>query len=164
MTPSPYAGMHRIGSGYEPSAPVFATFASDVPTELPVSSFLPTPAPASQIRLLTTPPRGGMIYQAYQAHSDLLWPLRTVAKTALPALHRSRDVPGEDMALRKLAAACEVFVLAALTHERPPFRISTVTVGEREVKVREEKAFGTPFGTLLHFRKEIPDPGPRVLI
>jgi len=105
-----------------------------------------------------------MIYQAYQAHSDLLWPLRTIAKTALPALHRARDVPGEDMALRKLAAACEVFVLAALTHERPPFRISTVTVGEREVKVREEKAFSTPFGTLLHFRKEMPDPGPRVLI
>ena len=62
-----------------------------------------------------------MIYQAYQAHSDLLWPLRTVAKTALPALHRARDVPGEDMALRKLAAACEIFVLATLTHKRPPF-------------------------------------------
>src|SRR6266478_1959348 len=148
MTPSLFAGTHRNGSGSEPSAPVFATFASDVPAALPVSRFLPTPAPASQIRLLTTPPQGGMIYQAYQAHSDLLWPLRTVAKTALPALHRARDVPGEDMALRKLAAACEVFVLAALTHERPTFRISTVTVGEGQVEVDEEEAFGTPFGTL----------------
>jgi poly(3-hydroxybutyrate) depolymerase len=106
-----------------------------------------------------------MIYQAYQAHSDLLWPLRTVAKNALPALHRARNVPGEDMALRKLAAACEVFVLATLTHQRPPFRIDTVTVGERTLAVREEQAFSTPFGTLVHFRKETTeDPGPRVLI
>lgn len=105
-----------------------------------------------------------MIYQAYQAHSDVLWPLRTVAKNALPALHRVRDVPGEDMALRKLAAACEVFVLAALTHERPPFCIDAVTVGTRQIDVHEEVAVATPFGTLVHFRKDMPDPGPRVLI
>src|SRR6202171_438815 len=164
MTPSLYAGMHRIGSGSEAPVPVFATFASDVPAALPVSRFLPTPAPASQIRLLMTPPQGGMIYQAYQAHSDLLWPLRTLAKNALPALHGARAVPGEDMALRKLAAACEVFVLATLTHERPPFGIDAVTAGGRQVEVHEEEAFSTPFGTLLHFRKAMPDPGPRVLI
>ncbi len=105
-----------------------------------------------------------MIYQTYQAHSDLMWPLRTVAKNSLPALKRARDVPGEGMALRKLAAACEVFVLAALTHERPPFRIDSVTVGEREVPIVEERTLVTPFGTLLHFAKQVPDPGPRVLI
>jgi len=105
-----------------------------------------------------------MIYQAYQAHSDLLWPLRTVARNALPALQRARDVPGEDMALRKLAAACEVLVLATLTHTRPPFRLDTIAVGEREILVREEVAASTPFATLVHFRKDVPDPGPRVLI
>ena len=105
-----------------------------------------------------------MIYQAYQAHSDWLWPSRTFAKSALPALQRVRNVPGEDMALRKLAAACEVFVLTTLTHERPPFGIEAVTVGQRRVEVREENAYATSFGTLLHFRKEIRDPGPRVLI
>ena len=68
------------------------------------------------------------------------------------------------MALRKLAAACEVFLLAALTHVRPPFRLDTVTVGEREVVVREEVVASTPFATLLHFRKDMPDPGPPVLI
>jgi polyhydroxyalkanoate depolymerase len=105
-----------------------------------------------------------MIYQAYQAHSDLMWPMRAVAKNALPALQRARDVPGENMALRKLAAACEVFLLAALTHARPPFRIDSVIASGRLVEVREEEAFATPFGTLLHFRKDMPDPGPRVLI
>jgi polyhydroxyalkanoate depolymerase len=130
---------------------------------MPVSRLLPAAASAPQIRL-TTAPQGGMIYQAYQAHSDWLWPLRTVVKTALPALHRAGDVPSEDLALRKLAAACEVFLLATLTHERPAFRIRSVTIGERQVEVHEEAAFAAPFGTLLHFRKEMPDPGPRVLI
>lgn len=105
-----------------------------------------------------------MIYQTYQAQSDLLWALRTAAKSALPALHRARDIPVEDVLLRRLAAAFEVFVLATLTHQRPPFRIDAVRVGEQLVGVREEDAFATPFGTLLHFRKDMLDPGPRVLI
>jgi len=164
MTASLFAAMHRNGSGFAHLTPGFATFASDVPVAPPVAGILPVPALESHIRILTPPPQGSMIYQAYQAHSDLLWPLRTMAKNALPALYRARDVPGEDMALRKLAAACEVFVLATLTHKRPPFGIDAVTVGERQVAVHEEEAFSTPFGTLLHFRKAMPDPGPRVLI
>jgi len=105
-----------------------------------------------------------MNYHAYQTHSDLLWPLRAMARTALPALQQARDIPGEDMALRKLAAACEVFLLATLTHQRPRFRLDTIAFGDREISVREEAAFSTPFATLLHFRKDVPDPGPRVLI
>ena len=147
-------------------------FASDVPT-----TSLATPQLDPQLRrvlddaqrcdlpkLLPTAPPGGLVYQAYQAHADFMWPMRTMAKSALPTLKRARDVPGEDMALRKLAAACEVFVLATLTHARPPFRLESITVGERAVDVVEEVAHRTPFGTLLHFRKDTPDPGPRVLI
>jgi len=125
---------------------------------------MPAPGPTSAFERFAPPPQGAMIYQAYQAHSDLMWPLRTVAKNSLPALQRARNIPGEDMALRKLAAACEVFVLAALTHERPAFRIESVTIGEREVAIVEERTLVTPFGTLLHFAKQMPDPGPRVLI
>jgi len=165
MTPSLHAGLHRIGTGASASAPVFATFASDVPVPPPVARLMQSPASAAvAFDAFAAPPQGAMIYQAYQAHSDLMWPLRTVAKNSLPALQRARDIPGEDMALRKLAAACEVFVLAALTHERPPFRIESVTVGEREVPIVEERTLVTPFGTLLHFAKQMPDPGPRVLI
>jgi poly(3-hydroxybutyrate) depolymerase len=105
-----------------------------------------------------------MLYHAYESHSDLMWPLRTVARSTLPALQRVRDIPGEDMALRKLAAACEIFVLAHLTHVRPPFRIPSISIGERDVAVAEEIAARTPFATLLHFRKDMPVPGPRVLI
>jgi len=105
-----------------------------------------------------------MIYQAYQAHSDSMWPLRAMATSAIPVLDRRRSTRSGDRVLSKIAAACEVFLLAALTHRRPPFRIDRVTAGEAEVAVHEEAVTTTPFATLLHFRKDVPDPGPRVLI
>jgi poly(3-hydroxybutyrate) depolymerase len=105
-----------------------------------------------------------MIYQAYQAHADSLWPLRALAATAVPVLERGRSTRSGDRALRKIAATCEVFLLAALTHRRPPFRIDRVVARDVEVAVHEEAVTATPFATLLHFRKDIPDPGPRVLI
>src|SRR5216683_342465 len=107
---------------------------------------------------------GTMLYHAYQTQSDVTLPLRTLAKSALPALNLAVAGPTHVMGVRELAAACEVFALAALTHRRPDFKIHAITVGEREVAVREEIAHTTPFGTLLHFRKDLPLPGPRVLI
>jgi polyhydroxyalkanoate depolymerase len=55
-------------------------------------------------------------------------------------------------------------VLAALTHDRPPFGIDAVTVGGETIEVVEESACTTPFATLVHLRKAMADPGPRVLI
>ena len=156
--------MHRIGSDATAIAPGFATFASDVPVTLPVANVMPDSGPVNLYGAFACPPKGAMIYTAYQAHSDIMSPLRAVAKHVLPALHRAREAPGDDEALRKLASACEVFLLATLTHERPPFRIDSVTVCDRQVEVHEEAAFATPFGTLVHLRKGMPDPGPRVLI
>jgi polyhydroxyalkanoate depolymerase len=53
---------------------------------------------------------------------------------------------------------------AGLTHARPPYGIDSVTVGNREVAVSEEAAEVTPFGTLLHFKKDIDQAQPRVLL
>jgi polyhydroxyalkanoate depolymerase len=159
-----YAAMHRFGSESSLSAPWSATFASDVPVSPPASTPLSPRTPASLFDALTPPPRGGAIYRAYQAHTDWLWPLRTMARNTLPVLHRARDVPGEDMTLRKLAAAWEVFVLATITHERPAFAIDSVIARGRTVDVVEEETLRTPFATLLHFRKAMADRGPRVLI
>jgi poly(3-hydroxybutyrate) depolymerase len=107
---------------------------------------------------------GRMIYHTYQAHSDGMWLLRALATAAIPVLDRTRPGLSGDRALRKVAAACEVFLLAALTHRRPPFRIDRVTVGETDIAVHEEVVKATPFATLLRFRKDTPEPGPRVLI
>ena len=111
---------------------------------------------------------GRMSYSAYQAHSDGMWALRALATAAIPLIDRARPALSGDRALRRIAAACEVLLLAALTHRRPPFRIDRAAVGPpdalHEVAVVEEAVTTTPFATLLHFRKDMPDPGPRVLL
>ncbi len=105
-----------------------------------------------------------MLYQAYQAHSDFMVPIRALAGV----IARGSGLPLAGMAdnefLRNLTAAYELIARAGLTHERPPFGIGKTTVGNREVEVREEAACTTPFGTLLHFKKDIDAPQPRVLL
>src|SRR5580704_13367484 len=102
-----------------------------------------------------------MLYQAYQAHTDIMVPVRALAGMAMAA---SGWRPVDNTALRNLTAAYELIARAGLTHRRPPFGITSVMVGNREVEVREEAALTTPFGTLLHFKKDIAQTQPRVLL
>src|ERR1700722_5898933 len=102
-----------------------------------------------------------MLYQAYQAHSDLMVPVRALAGMAMAA---SGWRPVDSTVLRNLIAAYELIARAGLTHKRPPFGIDSVTVGNREVEVREEATLVTPFATLLHFKKDIAQTQPRVLL
>jgi poly(3-hydroxybutyrate) depolymerase len=104
-----------------------------------------------------------MLYQAYQAHCDMMGPLRALASGAIAAI----GTPPTGMAttpLRNLTAVYELIARAGLTHERPAFGVDTVMVGNREVAVSEEAALTTPFGTLLHFRKDTDVAQPRVLL
>ena len=84
-------------------------------------------------------------------------------------LFRSSDLIGppytENLGIvRNLTAAYELIARAGLTHDRPPFDIDTVMIGNREVAVREEAVRVTPFGTLLHFKKDTDMAQPRVLL
>ncbi|MGZ2748546.1 polyhydroxyalkanoate depolymerase [Burkholderia stagnalis] len=66
---------------------------------------------------------------------------------------------------RMLDALCELLECCAFSHRRPPFGIDAVDVDGDTVPVVEHAAAGTPFGTLLHFRKTKPVARqPRVLI
>jgi poly(3-hydroxybutyrate) depolymerase len=106
-----------------------------------------------------------MLYQAYQAHSDVMGLVRAFANVALGTL--GQPAPGAASgagALRNLSAAYELIARAGLTHVRPPFEVDRVTVGNREVAVREVSERVTPFGTLLHFKKDIDSAQPRVLL
>jgi poly(3-hydroxybutyrate) depolymerase len=103
-----------------------------------------------------------MLYQAYQAHADLMVPVRALA--SLGASRLGLPLTENLGIVRNIMAACELIARAKLTHHRPPFRIDTVMVGNREVAVREEAAHVTPFGTLLHFKKDIDMAQPRVLL
>jgi len=102
-----------------------------------------------------------MLYQAYQAHSDIMIPVRALAGMAMAA---SGWRPVDNSVLRNLTAAYELIARSGLTHHRPPFGIDRIMVGNREVEVTEEAALTTPFATLLHFRKDVAQAQPRVLL
>jgi polyhydroxyalkanoate depolymerase len=103
-----------------------------------------------------------MLYQAYQAHADFMVPVRTLASLAASTI--GPQSIGKLGIVRNLTAAYELIARARLTHDRPPFNVDTVTVGNREVAVREDAVRITPFGTLLHFKKDIDVTQPRVLL
>lgn len=105
-----------------------------------------------------------MIYKYYQTQADLLYPARQFARFGA-GLARALDV-GEytPPPLRTFGAACTMLADSALTHSRPAFGLDAVAVGNATVAVTEEPRLVTPFGTLLHFRKDSPAVQPRVLL
>jgi poly(3-hydroxybutyrate) depolymerase len=108
--------------------------------------------------------RTRMLYQAYQAHSDIMVPVRTFAGMAVHAFGNTALNGATPAVLRNLTAAYELIARAGLTHTRPAYGIASVMVGNEMVAVTEEAAHTTPFGTLLHFRKDIAAAQPRVLL
>jgi poly(3-hydroxybutyrate) depolymerase len=105
-----------------------------------------------------------MLYDAYQAQSDLLAPARAMAEMASATLRDTKFGPLGNYFFRGVVAGAELFSRTRLSHERPAYRIDSVAVEGREVAVTEEAALDAPFGTLLHFRKATNLPQPRVLI
>ena len=104
-----------------------------------------------------------MLYLAYQTHADLMAPLRAWASAGRLALGPWAN--GDASApFRNLAAAWELIARTRLTHTRPAYGIESVRMGNREVAVTEEPLASTPFGTLLHFRKDVEAAQPRVLV
>jgi poly(3-hydroxybutyrate) depolymerase len=107
-----------------------------------------------------------MMYHAYQAHNDWMWPMRSLARAAAPALVDTTLGLGGHAPQRQLAAACEVLRLSEVTHRRPDWGIDSVVISGEPVPVTEQVVARTPFGTLLRFAKPAPDgvAQPRVLV
>ncbi len=103
-----------------------------------------------------------MLYQAYQAQADILDPIRQFARAAQTAL--GGPFFGALGQVRRIAAGYELLARAGLSHARPSFGIDRVRVAGREVAVTEQAVQRTPFGTLLHFRKDVDVAQPRVLV
>jgi poly(3-hydroxybutyrate) depolymerase len=103
-----------------------------------------------------------MLYQAYQLQDDLASVFRASARFAIGAFGSAARFPaplgGHFMAAMAMISRLE------LTHTRPPFAITSVRVGNRDVPVTEQVALDLPFGKLLHFAKDVDTPQPRILI
>src|SRR5581483_3196215 len=111
-----------------------------------------------------------MLYYGYQASADLFDPIRAMARMmggALPELlpGRIEAGPGRVSWLRAFWATCQIVARGGLSHRRPSFDISSITVDGREIAVTEEAWSETPFATLLHFSKRMKTTAqPRVLL
>jgi poly(3-hydroxybutyrate) depolymerase len=105
---------------------------------------------ATRLRLKAVPL---MLYQLYQAMTDLAEPFRMLSAAGLrtrPMLGRFGTQP----IANSLFAAMDMIAHTKITSERPPYRIDRVLTGNVEVAVREEVIAATPFCDLLHFAKD----------
>jgi poly(3-hydroxybutyrate) depolymerase len=105
-----------------------------------------------------------MMYQLYQAQADMLLPWRRFAMMGARVAGLWDLGACTPPLMRHLSASLTLFADAGLTHLRPAFGIESVPMGNGHVGIIEEAADDTPFGTLLHFRKESPVVQPRVLL
>ncbi|MBK1657638.1 polyhydroxyalkanoate depolymerase [Paracraurococcus ruber] len=105
-----------------------------------------------------------MIYHMLQAGQDWLHPLRRAARGGAGMLGRMDLRHPAFYPLRPWAAALDVFGHAGITHARPEFGIGPVRVGNHVVAVEEVVVAATPFASLLHFRKDVGQRLPRVLV
>ncbi|AQV98394.1 polyhydroxyalkanoate depolymerase [Cupriavidus necator] len=66
--------------------------------------------------------------------------------------------------IREADAALELFTRLTKSYGKPRFEIDSVIAGGQRVAVTETALIEEPFCRLLHFRKDMPSPGPRVLL
>ena len=105
-----------------------------------------------------------MLYQAYQAHADIMRPVRWFAGFAAMSVGETLNGAARPNALSNLSAAYELIGRAGLTHQRPAYGINSIEVDGREAAVFEKVVQATAFGTLLNFRKNSAPAQPRVLL
>ncbi|HEY1392963.1 MAG TPA: polyhydroxyalkanoate depolymerase [Methylibium sp.] len=94
-----------------------------------------------------------MLYQAFQAYTDLLTPAQMAARACAALMDDPRFGLHGTPDVRRLSAACEVFSRLRMTHHRPSFGIDSVAVDGHDISVEIRTVCGTPFGSLLHFSK-----------
>ena len=106
-----------------------------------------------------------MLYASYDAQHMFMAPWQAMARQGAEWLHHvlPRHEPGAPswrelftggMLTRHVAASSDVFSRCRLTHTRPPFGITEVISQGLSCGITEEAVMVTPFGTLLHFKKD----------
>jgi poly(3-hydroxybutyrate) depolymerase len=105
-----------------------------------------------------------MLYEAYQAHSDTVAPIRWFAHAFQGLLNQPWPVVAHHPVFRAAAASCEMVARAGMWHDRPDFAIRGTCVAGVPVAVTEVPVMHHPFCTLMHFRKDPAVVQPRVLV
>ena len=105
-----------------------------------------------------------MLYALHEFQKTISAPLVAWIDTS----HRLFSSPYSPLAYtpvsRHVAASSELMTRLMRSYHKPGWNITHVNVDGREVAVAVEHVHDEPFCHLLRFRKDMPDPGPRVLI
>ncbi len=105
-----------------------------------------------------------MLYELHEFQKTITAPL----VAWMDASHRLFSSPYSPLAYtpvsRHVAASSEVLKRLMRSYQKPSWGIHHVHIGERPVPVSVEAVLKKPFCHLLHFRKDLPNPGRRVLI
>jgi len=67
-----------------------------------------------------------MLYAMYQARSDLLEPLRSFSQFVSQSLESQESAVTDNLMVRNVIAACDLFAKTKLSYESPPFAIDEV--------------------------------------
>jgi len=105
-----------------------------------------------------------MLYDTYQAHSDVLAPIRLMAEFFRGVLVQPWPLIENAPLVRGAAAAMELLSNAGMSHDRPDFGIGSAAIDGEKIAVTEEVVASHPFCNLLHFRKEGTRSEPTVLV
>ncbi len=103
-----------------------------------------------------------LLYEAYQAHCDVLAPARAMAEAARDLL--GTPWLGHWPMARSAAAALELFSQSGVRHQHPAFGIDSVVIDGAPVPVEEVAVAEHPFCRLLHFRKGVRLDQPKLLV
>jgi poly(3-hydroxybutyrate) depolymerase len=105
-----------------------------------------------------------MLYELHEFQKTITAPL----VAWMDASHRLFTSPYSPLAYtpvsRHVAASSELLKRLMRSYHKPEWGIAHARVGEREVPVTIERVLDKPFCHLLHFRKQMDDPGRKVLI
>jgi poly(3-hydroxybutyrate) depolymerase len=105
-----------------------------------------------------------MLYEIHEFQKTITAPL----VAWMDASHRLFSNPYSPLAYtpvsRHIAASSELLKRLMRSYHKPEWRVREVQIDGRAVPVSIETVLSKPFCHLLHFRKDVPDPGRRVLI
>nr|WP_232431266.1 polyhydroxyalkanoate depolymerase [Cupriavidus sp. UYPR2.512] len=125
---------------------------------------MPAPAPEQH----TNPIQEAGIAMALYALRELTLQSLGPLGAMIEAGYRAVNFWGESVAwlpgLREADAALELFTRLTKAYGKPRFEIDEVFVRGQRVAVTETVLIEEPFCRLLHFRKDMSSPGPRVLL
>jgi poly(3-hydroxybutyrate) depolymerase len=99
-----------------------------------------------------------MLYQIYETQRALMSPFSEFASATAKLYDHPLSPFAHTPLAERVSAGCDLLHRLAKDYEKPPFAITSATVGEVEVAVQEQVALRKPFCRLLRFKRFTDNP------